>query len=142
MNKRILLTIIIGVLLIAFIIFLALSISHKKEEINLLSANLKNKDTKLSQLEKQVEGLNAEKSALAGARLSLEAKLTNLEQDIDNAREKETNLSKKLGVFAQEKKKLEDDLAQATQLMQDKLKSSTEENKKESALSFRAAPYR
>ena len=76
MNKRILLTIIIGVLLIAFIIFLALSISHKKEEINLLSANLKNKDTKLSQLEKQVEGLNAEKSALAGARLSLEAKLT------------------------------------------------------------------
>ncbi|MFA6357509.1 MAG: tetratricopeptide repeat protein [Candidatus Omnitrophota bacterium] len=134
MKKQILSIIVIGVLLIAFLISLALGISQKKAEINLLNSDLKNKNVKLSQLEKQVEGLNAEKSALAGARLSLEAKLANLEQDISNAREKETNLSKKLGEFAQEKKKLEDDLAQATLLMQDKLKSSTEENKKELTL--------
>jgi tetratricopeptide (TPR) repeat protein len=134
MNKRILSAIVPGVLLTGFCIFLFSAISRKESEINLLNADLKNKESKLSRLEKQVEGLNAEKSALAGAQLSLEAKLANLEQDIESAREKETTLSKKLGVFAQEKKKLEDALAQATQLMQDKLASLTEENKKESAI--------
>lgn len=134
MNKRILSVIVPGGVLIGFCIFLFLAISRKEAEINLLNADLKNKDSKLIRLEKQVEGLNAEKSALAGAQLSLEAKLVNLEQDIESAREKETTLSRKLGAFAQEKKKLEDALAQATQLMQDKLASLTEENKKESAV--------
>ncbi|MFA5363154.1 MAG: tetratricopeptide repeat protein [Candidatus Omnitrophota bacterium] len=134
MKKRNLLAIGTGVLLMGLFVFLVLTISRKKAEIDSLNMDLKNKDNKVSRLEKQVEGLNTEKIALAGARLSLEAKLVNLEQDIDSAREKETILSKKLGAFAQEKKKLEDDLAQATRVLQDKLKSLTEENQKESAL--------
>ena len=128
MNKRILLIIVIGVLLIGPLVYLVLA---KRAEVNSLNENLKNKDAKLSQLEKQVEGLSAEKSSLEGTRLSLEAKLANLGQDINNARDKEISLNKKVEAFAQEKKKLEDDLALTTQLMQDKLQSLKEESNKE-----------
>jgi len=134
MNKRLILTVAISVLLIALLIGLAVAISaisKKRTEISALSDDLKNKDAKLAQLEKQIESLNAEKSSLAGVKLSLEAKLSNLEQDITNAKDKENSLSKKLIAFAQEKKKLEDNLAQTTQLMQDKLRISEKENKKE-----------
>jgi tetratricopeptide (TPR) repeat protein len=134
MNKRIILAVVLGVVLIALLIGLGLAvsaISRKRAEINILNQDLKNKDGKLSQLEKQVEGLNAEKSSLAGVKLSLEGRLANLEQDIDSAKDKESSLNKKLGVFAEEKKKLENDLAETTVLMQDKLRLTTEENKKE-----------
>ena len=134
MNKRTILIIASGVLLIVLLVALGLTVSavsKKRAEINALNNDLKNKDAKLGQLEKQVESLNAEKSSLAGIKLSLEGKLADLEQDINSAREKETSLSKKLSAFAGEKKRLEDVLAQTTQLMQDKLRLSTEENKKE-----------
>jgi len=136
MNKRLVITIALGVLLTVLLIALGLAISavsRKRAEINALNNDLKNKDAKFSQLEKQVESLNAEKSSLAGVKLSLEGRLANLEQDIDSAKEKETSLSKKIGAFTEEKKKLEDTLAQTTQSMQDKLRISEQENKKELA---------
>jgi tetratricopeptide (TPR) repeat protein len=134
MNKRLILTIALGALLTVLLIALGLTIftvSKKRAEISALSNDLKNKDAKLSQLEKQVEALNAEKSSLAGVKLSLEGRLANLEQDINQAKEKESNLSKKLGAFLEEKKKLEDELAQTTQLMEDKLRALEKESRKE-----------
>ena len=134
MNKRILTAIIIGIPLIVLLIALGLAISaisKKRAEINVLNNNLKNRDAELSKLEKQIESLNAEKSSLAGVKLSLETKLTSLEREIGDAKEKEASLSKKLGVFVEEKKKLEDDLTQTTQLMQNKLKILEQDNKKE-----------
>ncbi|MDD5691418.1 MAG: tetratricopeptide repeat protein [Candidatus Omnitrophica bacterium] len=134
MNKRLILIIASGIVLASLLIALGLTIfavSKKKAEINELNNDLKNKDAKLSQMEKQMESLNAEKSSLAGVKLSLEGKLIKLEQDIDSAKEKEINLSKKLSLFAGEKKKLEDSLAQTTQLMQDKLRISEQESRKE-----------
>ena len=83
MNKRNAMIIVSGVLLTALLIALGLAvsaISKKKEEINSLSQDIKNKDTKLSQLEKQVEGLNTEKNSLAGLKASLEDKLVKLEE--------------------------------------------------------------
>ena len=134
MNKRRILTIALGSLLAVLLISLGVTIftiSKKRTEINELNNDLKNRDAKLSQLEKQVESLNAEKSSLAGIKLSLEGKLSILEQDIDNAKEKEATLNKKIGAFAEEKKKLEDTLEQTTQAMQDKLLNLEHENKKE-----------
>jgi len=134
MNKRLVLTIVLGVLLIALLVSLALTIavvSKKRVEINALNNDLKNKDAKLSQMEKQVESLNAEKSSLAGVKLSLEAKLSDLEHDIDSAKEKESSLSKKIISSAEEKKKLEEALIQTTQSMRDKLRASEQENKKQ-----------
>jgi tetratricopeptide (TPR) repeat protein len=134
MNKRTQTAIIIGIPLIILLIALGLAISaisKKRAEINSLNNDLKNRDAKLSQLEKQVESLNAEKSSLAGVKLSLESRLNSLEQEIGNAKEKEASLSKQLGAFAEEKKKLEDNLFETNQLMQDKLKALEHQNKKE-----------
>ena len=133
MNKRII-TIVLGVVLLMLLIGLGLAmftISRKRSEINMLNQDIKNKDAKSIQLEKEIEGLTAEKSSLAGVKLSLEAKLNSLEQDIDNAKNKEVSLNKKLGAFAEEKKRLEDELLQTTELMENKLKVTTEESKKE-----------
>lgn len=124
MNKRFVIIISLGVLLTVFLIALGLTISavyKKRAEINALNKDLKNKDAKLNLLEKQVESLNAEKSSLAGVKLSLEGRLANLELDINSTKEKESALSKKMGAFVEEKKKLEDALAQTTQSMQEKL---------------------
>lgn len=134
MNKRILIAIITGILLIALLIALGLAVSavsKKRAEISALSENLKNKEAKLSQQEKQIEGLNTEKNSLAGLKSILEEKLSKLEGDIERAREKEANLSKKVGAFLEEKKKLESALIETTQLMQDKLRISEQEGKKE-----------
>ncbi|MCK9429692.1 MAG: tetratricopeptide repeat protein [Candidatus Omnitrophica bacterium] len=136
MNKRNLTITIIGVPLVVLLVALILAISaisKKRAQIVELNNDLKNRDAKLSQLENQIESLNAEKSSLAGVKLSLEAKLNSLEQEIGDAKEKEADLNKKLGVFSEGKKKLENDLAQTTQLMQDKLKSLEQESKKELA---------
>jgi len=133
-NKKTILIVSIGVLLTALIIALGLSISatsKKRAQINVLNNDLKNKEAKLAQLEKQIESVNAEKSSLAGVKLSLETRITNLEEDIGNAKEKEADLSKKLVAFAGEKKKLEDTLTQTTQAMQEKLRLSSQKNKKE-----------
>jgi len=134
MNKRTLTAIVIGLPLAVLLIALGLSIfaiSRKRAEISALNNDLKNRDAKLSQLEKQIESLNAEKSSLAGVKLSLESKLNSLEQEIGNAKEKEETLNKKLGAFEGEKKRLEDDLEQTTQLMQNKLKALEHQSKKE-----------
>ena len=134
MNKRNAMIIVSGVLLTALLIALGLAvsaISKKKEEINSLSQDIKNKDTKLSQLEKQVEGLNTEKNSLAGLKASLEDKLVKLEEDIGKAREKESELSKKAGAFLEDKKKLESALIEANQSTQEKLRILELENKKE-----------
>ncbi|MDD5129045.1 MAG: tetratricopeptide repeat protein [Candidatus Omnitrophica bacterium] len=136
MNKRNLIIAIIGVPLVALLvalIFAISAISKKREQIAELNNDLKNRDAKLSQLENQIESLNAEKSSLAGVKLSLEAKLSSLEQEIGDAKAKEVDLNKKLGVFSEGKKRLENDLAQTTQLMQDKLKALEQESKKELA---------
>jgi len=136
MNKRLVLIIISGVLLIILLVSLGLAISaisKKRAEINALNNDLKNKDAKLSQLEKQIEGLNAEKSSLAGVKLSLEGKLAKLEQDIDSAKENEKSLSKKINAFAEEKKNLENTLEQATQLMEAKLRTLEQESQKQLA---------
>ncbi len=134
MNKRTILIITIGVVLTALLIALGLTIfviSKKGTEINALSTDLKDRDARLAQMEKQVESLNAEKSSLAGVKLSLEGKLADLVQDINNAKEKEATLSKKLVSFADEKKKLENTLAETNELMQEKLRLSTEKSQKE-----------
>jgi len=134
MNKRLILIIASGVLLIILLVSLGLAISaisKKRAEINALNNDLKNKDARLSQMEKQIEGLNAEKSSLAGVKLSLEGKLANLEQDIDSAKQKEASLSKKISAFTEEKKMLENTLEQTTQLMQDKLRALEQESRKE-----------
>lgn len=133
MNKR-KLAIIIGIPLAILVIALVVSIytiSKKKAEIRKLHDDLKSTNVEVGRLEKRIESLNTEKNSLAGAKLSLEAKLVNLEQEISDAKKKEAGLNKKLTSFAETKKKLESDLAQTIQLMRDKLNALEEKNKKE-----------
>ncbi|MDD3345603.1 MAG: hypothetical protein PHO34_04160, partial [Candidatus Omnitrophica bacterium] len=134
MNKRFILTVSLGVLLAALLIGLGVAmfvISKKRAEISSLNDDIKNKDAMLRRMEKQVETLDAEKSSLAGMKLSLEAKLSGLEEEIDSAKEKESSLSKKLVLFASEKSKLEAKLNETNQSMRDKLEALERKNKKE-----------
>jgi tetratricopeptide (TPR) repeat protein len=134
MNKRLILIISLSVAFAALLISLFLafsSISKKRAKIEALNNDLKNRDAKLVQMEKQVETLNAEKSSLAGMKLSLEAKLSTLEQNIDDAKSKETDLKNKLFKFAEEKKELEDSLEKTIKSMQNKLLLSEQNSKKE-----------
>lgn len=133
MNKRVILTVLLGILLLGLLVSLGLAVKmilDKRLEINTLKDTLNKKDVKLIQLEQQIKELNFDKSELERKKNDLGTKIAKLETDLGGLRENEARLKKQIAGVEEEKKEFAEALAKAAQLTEDKLKSAAEKNRK------------
>ncbi len=137
MDKPNLLTIIICALLVVVLIALGMTVSRvskKRAEISILQETLKEKDARLSQMEQQIEEIGSEKSTWSRRKTNLSKELRLMKEDVISARKKESSLSKQVEMLSEEKKRLEDTLAETTRSMQERFQATTEKIKKEATL--------
>lgn len=142
MNKRVILTVFLGLLLLGLLVGLGLAVKiifDKRLEINTLKDTLNKKDVKLIQLEQQIKELNFDKSELERKKNDLGTKIAKLETDLGGLRENEARLKKQIVALEEEKKEFAGALAKSAQLTEDRLKLAAEENKK--VLDLKAKQY-